>query len=456
MPQRVPDTADVVVVGAGTAGAVAARRVAASGARVLVVERQRASDIGRKICGNAITGDGIAAIQKRVSPPAGPEIAMRVAAGVLVLPDRRTTLDIPGTGVILNRLVFGQRLLRDALAAGAELVDGCSCVGWADRSAGRIRVRMHDGKDAEVTAGIVIDATGYRALLARDGGPSHDDALTRAEVGIGYREIAPVTEPFQKPVRATVVLSPEGAPAGYGWVFPMGDRLVNVGVGAPLMGTAQTIKEAFARFRERPDGPRLLPPIDAGSGLLPLRPPLASMVGDGFMAVGDAACQTNPLHGGGIAPSIIGGAMAGEVAARALGRGTPSTEALWPYNVAFMREIGAVHAAHDVLRRFLVGLPPRDLTFLTTVLWRAGAAGALAGPTPRLALPDAMRLLASASARPGLALALARIGRLMDSARRLYEDYPESPDRLERWWSRARGIRRAAAGLAGPPLKPSH
>jgi digeranylgeranylglycerophospholipid reductase len=452
MPERFPDTADVIVVGAGTAGAVAARRVAASGARVLIVERQRAADVGRKICGNAITDDGVAAIQKRVSPPAGPEIAMRVEAGALVLPDGRSTLDVPGTGVILNRLVFGQRLLRDAVAAGAEIADGCACIGWADRSAGRIRVRLHDGADAEVTAGIVIDATGYRALLTRSGGPSHDDALKRADVGIGHREIAPVTEAFPRPVRATVVLSPDGAPAGYGWVFPMGDRLANVGLGAPLAGTARTIRDAFTAFRERPDGPRFLQPIDVGSGMLPLRPPLASMVGDRFMAVGDAACQTNPLHGGGIAPSIIGGAMAGEVAVRALGRGTPSAEALWPYNVAFMREIGAVHAAHDVLRRFLLALPGRDLTFLAAVLWRAGAAGALAGTTPRMPVADAMRLIASAGARPGLALAFARLGRLMGTARRLYEDYPEGPDRLERWWSRARALTRAAAGGAGSPL----
>lgn len=429
---------------------MAARRVAASGARVLLVERQRAPDVGRKICGNAVTGDGIAAMRKRVSPPAGAEIAMRVEAGAIVLPDGCTTLDIPGTGVILNRLVFGQRLLRDALDAGAEVVDGCSCVGWADRDAGRIRVRLRDDTDAEVTAGIVIDATGYRALLARNGGPSHDDALTRAEVGIGCREIAPVTEPFQRPVRATVVLSPEGAPAGYGWVFPMGDRLANVGLGAPLLGTARAVKDAFTAFKERADGPRFLPAVDEGMGMLPLRPPLASMVGDRFMAVGDAACQTNPLHGGGIATSIIGGAMAGEVAARAVGRGAPSAEALWPYNVAFMREIGAVHAAHDVLRRFLAALPSRDLTFLAAVLLRAGAAGALTGPAPRLAATDAMRLLAGASARPGLALMFARVGRLMESARRLYVDYPESPAGLERWRGRARGLTRSAAGLAGP------
>jgi digeranylgeranylglycerophospholipid reductase len=449
MSQRVPDTADVVVVGAGTAGAVAARRVAASGARVLVVERRRACDVGRKICGNAITGDGVAAIQKRVSPPAGPEIAMRVEAGAMALPDGRTVLDVPGTGVILNRLVFGQRLVRDAVEAGAEFLDGCSCVGWADRAAGRIRVRLDDDTDAEVTAGIVIDATGYRALLTRGGGPSHDDAVTRSEVGIGYREIAPVAEPFERPVRAAVALSPDGASGGYGWIFPMGDRLANVGLGGPLVGTAQTIRSAFAAFKERADGPRFLAPIDAGTGLLPLRPPLASMVGDRFMAVGDAACQTNPLHGGGIAPSIIGGAMAGEVAVRAVGRGAPSTQALWAYNVSFMREIGAVHASHDVLRRFLAALPARDFTFLAAVLWRAGVAGALAGPTPRIPPSQALRLLVNASARPGLAIAFARAARLMETARRLYEDYPESPDRLDRWRSRARGVARAAAGFGG-------
>jgi len=449
MPLRIPDRADVVVVGAGTAGAVAARRAAASGARVLLVEKLPAQDVGRKICGNAITGDGVAAIQRRVSPPSGPEVAMRIESGRIVLPDGRTALSIPSSGLILNRLVFGQRLVRDALDAGVELIDECSCIGWADRAAVKVRVRQRDGTETEIAAKVLIDATGYRGVLTRAGGPSHADALSREQVGIGYRELAPVADPFEMPASATIVLSPEGARGGYGWVFPMGSRLANAGVGAPLLSAAQTIRDSFARFRERPDGPRFLPAIDGGTGMLPLRPPVASMVGDGFLSVGDAACQTNPLHGGGIASSIVGGAMAGEAAARVAGRRGASTGDLWSYGPAVMRELGATHAAHDILRRFLLTLSPGDLAFLGTTLSRAGAFTALTGPSPRVQLSETMRLLAGVSARPGLALSFVRAGRLMESARRLYEGYPESPEKLDPWRRRVQALTRAVNGLAG-------
>jgi digeranylgeranylglycerophospholipid reductase len=449
MSERVPDTADVVVVGAGTGGAVAARRIAASGPRVVLLDRLPADDVGRKVCGNALTADGVAAVQRRIAPPSGVEIAMRVRGGALLLPGGQPPVALPREGVVLNRLVFGQRLLRDAIDAGAEFVGGCACVGWADRDACRIRVRHGDDRESEMAARVVVDATGYRGVLTRSGGPSHADALSREDVGVACRDIAPTVEPFETSPRAVVALSPDGAEGGYGWVFPMGERLANVGVGAPLTAGAQAVKAAFRRFREREGGPAFLSAIDSGTGLLPLRPPLASMVGRGFVTVGDAACQTNPLHGGGIAPSIIGGAMAGEVVVRAVARGAAPVEALWPYNVSFMREVGAVHAAHDVLRRFLWGLEPRDLAFLATALWRTGAASALSGPAPRLAVQDVLRLGASATARPGLALALARTARVMESARRLYEGYPESPEGLDAWMRRAGALRRAPGGTAG-------
>jgi len=440
---------DVIVVGAGTAGAVAARRIAASGPRVVLIDRLPQDDVGRKVCGNALTGDGVAAVRRRIAPPSGVEVAMRVQGGSLVVPGGQPPVGVPGDGVILNRLVFGQRLLRDAMEAGAELVAGCACVGWADRDACRIRVRHGDGRESDMTAKVVVDATGYRGVLTRSGGPSHGDTVSREEVGVACREIAPTVEPFGSSPPATVVLCPDGAEGGYGWVFPMGERLANVGLGAPLTAGAQAVKAAFQRFREREGGPAFLPAIDSGTGLLPLRPPLASMVGRGFVSVGDAACQTNPLHGGGIAPSIIGGAMAGEVVVRALARGAAPVEALWPYNVSFMREVGAVHAAHDVLRRFLWGLQPRDLAFLAAAVWRTGAASALSGPAPRFGVQDALRLASGVTARPGLALALARTARLMESARRLYEGYPESPAGLERWLRRASALRRPSGEQPG-------
>ena len=197
---------------------MAARRIAASGPRVVLLDRLPADDVGRKVCGNALTADGVAAVQRRIAPPSGVEIAMRVRGGALLLPGGQPSVAFPREGVVLNRLVFGQRLLRDAIDAGAEFAGGCACVGWADRDACRIRVRHGDDRESEMAARVVVDATGYRGVLTRSGGPSHADALSREDVGVACRDIAPTVEPFETSPRAVVALSPDGAEGGYGWV----------------------------------------------------------------------------------------------------------------------------------------------------------------------------------------------------------------------------------------------
>ena len=172
------------------------------------------------------------------------------------------------------------------------------------------------------------------------------------------------------------------------------------------------------------------------------------MVGDRFMAVGDAGCQTNPLHGGGITSSIIGGGLAGETASSALADGDTSAGALWSYNRRFMEDIGARHAAHELLRRFLYSLSPGDFNYLTV---RVAKAGAMFTTLKRghLSLPcrEGLQVLAAALARPGLAMRFLRAGRIIEAAMRLYEDDPVTPAKLESWMGHAEFHMRAMARL---------
>jgi geranylgeranyl reductase family protein len=451
MLERIPDRADVLVVGAGTGGATAARVAAAQGANVLLIDKLAAGDVGRKVCGNAIADDGLAAVVPYSDPPHGAEVARHLAGGTLVLPDGETTVPMPKAGVILNRLVYGQRLLAEAIAAGALFLDGCACVDWSDRASGRVRVRRVGGDEAEITARVVIDASGYRAILTRSGGPSHPDPLTRDDVGIGYREITPLTEPLDDPDDALIVLAPQGATAGYAWSFPMGERLTNIGVGAPLASVGGNLRSAYRSFVKSHPELSVSSPIEAASGLLPLRRPLASMVGDRFMTVGDAGCQTNPLHGGGITPSLIGGGLAGETAAAALADGDTSARALWSYNGRFMEAVGARHVAHELLRRFVYSLGAGDFHYLTLKLARAGVMQkALAEDRPRLPIREALQVLAIAARRPGLVLSFLRAGRLIEATQRLYADYPATPATFDSWMghveSHLRAMSRFTAG----------
>ena len=429
MPSSIPESVDVLVVGSGVAGAVAARKTAASGLATLLVDRLPATDVGRKVCGNGLADDGIETISRWTEAPGGAEVAWRIDSGLVVLRNRRTCVTLPKSGVVLNRPVFGQRLLSDAIGAGALFVDACTCVGWGDRADGRVRLRSALAGDVEVSARVVIDASGYRSVLTKSGGTSRCDAIARADVGIGYREIVPLTEPLAKPREAVVDTGANGVRGGYAWIFPLGERLANVGIGASLAMAGSDLRARCRGYIRSHPGLAASAPIDSGTGLLPLRRPLATMVGDGFLTAGDAGCQTNPLHGGGISPAIAGAGMAGEAAIAALADGRASTEALWNYNGRFMREIGYVHAGHDFLRKYLFSLTDDEFDFLALEF----APGVLSLGALRPPLRRALRLLGRAALRPGLARRFLRAVRLVENIREVYRDYPDSPARLESW-----------------------
>jgi len=169
------------------------------------------------------------------------------------------------------------------------------------------------------------------------------------------------------------------------------------------------------------------------------------------MAAGDAGCQANPLHGGGVAPAVIGGGMAGVAAGEALRSGRASAEALWSYNGAFMKEVGARHAAHDCLRRIIFSLRADEFDFVTAEL--AGADSlmkALAQGGTRIPVLQAFRALARAARRPRLVAHFLRAGRLVENVNELYACYPHSPDKLDSWLGRVefslRALRRLIEG----------
>lgn len=450
MPNRIPDSTDVLVVGAGLAGSVAAARTAQAGLATLLVDRLPARDVGGKVCGNGITDEWLEAAGRWTVPPSGAEIAWRIDAGVIVLADPETRVRFPRSGVLLNRSLLGQRLLADAVEAGSRLVCECACVGWKDRGSRTVRLRSEDSGDAEVTSRVIIDASGYRSVLAGSGGVSHRDPVHRSDVGIGYREIAPLNEPLDSPREAVIDLGASDARGGYAWVFPLGDRLVNVGIGAPLATPDHDLKESCRAFARERAHLSISDPVVSGTGLVPLRRPLASMVGDGFLVAGDAACQAEPLHGGGIHAAIIGGGMAADRAIAALANGSVTVEALWGYNTRFMREVGYAHAASDLLRKFLVALPPGEFDRVALELALAGLEGeSRGGLAVRARFGKLLRLLGNAALRPSLARRVFRAGRIISSVRELYRDYPESKSGFESWVGRVEHALGEMAHLTG-------
>lgn len=430
--------ADVIVIGGGTAGCVAATQAARAGVRVLLVESRSVDNVGRKACGGALSTDAVRVVSEIVGPLTSAEVAGTVTSGLLGLPGTSPAIELDEPGVILNRPVFGQRLLSDAVEGGVTLMSGHTCIGWNDRGRRTVGVRSTNGTETSITGLVVVDATGFRSVLTKTGGPTHPDDLRRSETGIGYYEILPLAGDLDRPNRAIVQLAPEGARDGYAWIFPMGSRLLNAGIGASLVTADRSLKEHLHSYL---DGSDLVDAhaaraglLRSGSGMIPLRRPLASLVGDGFLSAGDAACHANPLHGGGIAPSIIAGSVAGRVAGAAVRAGDCSAAGLWEYGVETMRTLGAPHAAQDLIRRLLGHLPPDEVAFVAREMATAGRAfRSLYSRSPGLSVREILGTVGRTARRPALLKLLIESAHSVSAIHRLYRNYPGSPDRLGTW-----------------------
>jgi len=94
---------------------------------------------------------------------------------------------------------------------------------------------------------------------------------------------------------------------------------------------------------------------------IPVRRPVSLMVADGYAAIGDSAGMTVPIIGSGITNCIRAAKMLSDVI---LSAKDMSTASLWPYQVEYMKKIGAVHACLDPLKTMMLTMGPGTVDFL--------------------------------------------------------------------------------------------
>jgi geranylgeranyl reductase family protein len=247
----------------------------------------------------------------------------------------------PALGVVRTRFDLDYLLAERAVKAGARFLQGTEVsspitdAGWV--VGGRLE---ENGRAREVRARFVIAADGASSRFASQAGVVRDHGRPMGIAARRYYRIPRAQEPV---LEAFVNLRDEptgGVMAGYGWIFPLGDGLVNVGAG--LLNTFQRFKEISARrlldlfLADLPEewgieegnaaGPVLSGPIPMGMNRRPLGVP-------GLLLVGDAGGLTNPFNGEGIAYAMETGELAAELVADALARNRPAIAHMYPLMV---------------------------------------------------------------------------------------------------------------------------
>ncbi len=434
---------DVIIVGAGTGGTTAARFAAQKGLEVCLIDIKEKNLIGTKICGDAVGSEIFDFLN--INHPKGDELSCNISGAKLYSPNLKkslTIIDPKQAGYIVNRLEFGQRLLNEALDAGVkQFLDNTMALDliYKNGTVCGVKIKSKNREKLDLKAKIIIDASGfYSPLRKKLKSQFIEKEVPKEDTILCYREIINFPSRDQEimdPEYITIILDQEKAPGGYIWYFPKNDSSVNLGLGVyPDFGgkvKEYYKKNVFNEFIKTSN----IEIISSGGGVVPVRRPLWSCTDNGIMLVGDAGCQVNPLHGGGIDSSMRAGYYAANTAAEAIEIDDISLKKLWHYNRKVMTTFGAEFASLDLLRIVLQKLSNKSLNFgLENDLLTGGEILEISSKgNLNLSLENMVIKAMKGISNPKLLLDLNYLRIRMNEILKHYKNFPKEIDKFQVW-----------------------
>jgi geranylgeranyl reductase family protein len=432
---------DVIVVGAGTAGCLIAKIVADEGFDVCLIDQKKKENIGEKVCGNAVGKHHFD--NRGLDYPTGKEHKRKIVGGKLYSPDTETVLYIEGAGLpgfMIDRRLLGQRLLRNAVDSGSTVFDSTRALDVTYKKGfvtGVLTKNLKERKDQRFDGKVVVDASGVSAVLRTKLPPEFkiETNIENEDVAICYREIRELKNQIEEPEFIQMYFNQKISPGGYYWIFSEEGKIVNVGLGVSMhSGFPNPKKQLYDFVLSKPqfEGSTVL---KRGGGKIPTRSPLSSMVGNGVLIVGDAACQVNPITGGGIGTSMLGGTLAGETINEALQKEDVSIEGLWPYNVKYVQSYGIKQAGLDVFRLILQTLSNEDLNFgmKYRLITEEDVLRAAMEGKAHLNITEKTRRLFRGIRKLGLLKKLQDAVNVMEEVKDWHRKYPLLPQEIDEW-----------------------
>ncbi len=315
-----PARTQVLVVGAGPAGSAAAAWAAQHGRDVVLVDK--AVFPRDKTCGDGLTPRAIGELERLGlgdwvrAHTLNHGLRAHGFGQTLILPWPGGTL--PAYGSAVARTELDDHLRTTAIKAGAAGIDGARAVD-VRLEGGRVAgvVFDRDGERVEIGCDHLVVADGVRSPLGKLLGREWHRETVYGVAARSYCDSDRADDPW---ITSHLELRGEDGEilSGYGWIFPLGDGQVNVGVGTlatarrPAEVALRPLMQFYADERRADFGLRgeLRMPTSA---LLPMGGAVSHVAGPNWALIGDAAACVNPLNGEGIDYGLETGRLVAEL-----------------------------------------------------------------------------------------------------------------------------------------------
>lgn len=331
---------DIIIAGAGPAGAMAAISASRAGRKVCLLERKL--EVGVPVrCGEGIGKRGLL---DHVEPK--PEWIINTIKKAVMVSPSGIRIELAGTSedFILDREIMDSDLVKEAIKSGTSFF--CDTPVISIEKSGQLYQCITPGKT--FSAKCLILADGVESRLARFLGWDTSLPLSDVETCAFARVVSPLVE------KNTCIFytGTKVAPGGYAWIFPRAVGEANVGLGiSGNHSESGKAKQYLERFIESEfPGARI---SNLHCGGVPVARYIRPLVKDGVMLVGDAARQVNCLSGAGLAYSLFAGKIAGKIAAEAFKDNIFNCKHLRSYEKNWKNRFGKQQLRSYSLKKFV-------------------------------------------------------------------------------------------------------